>query len=199
MSIWCLHRDFTPMFQHLHYRKVVCMLSKEKHKNQVSHYLQDMLGQWWLAFYRSNQPITELTYGPILKMEHIHSTAQVIKNLRFDSLETQGEKRYYCSKKKKKQKEREQKRLKNSDKMIATNILLLYLEISALFTHHQRSFLLKKMGTNTEVQNQVLHRVRCLRTLICKWDVTVNSSPQIAGNPAKEKAEKNIRTIRDGG
>jgi hypothetical protein len=55
--------------------------------------------------------------------------------------------------KEKKQKKREQKRIKNSDKMIASNILLLYLEISALFNHHQRSFLLKEMGTNTEAHN----------------------------------------------
>lgn len=40
----CLHRAFNPMFYCLWYRKILCMLPKEKHKHQVSHKLSNL--QW---------------------------------------------------------------------------------------------------------------------------------------------------------
>ena len=41
-----------------------------------------------------------------------------------------------------------------------TNDILLYSYIDTLFNHHQKSFLLQQVGTDTETHSQTLHRDR---------------------------------------
>lgn len=80
------------MFQHLWYRNVPSkQLKKEKYAHQASHKvfeqmycLQDILGQWWHNAYGSDQPVTDLTEGPLYKMELISNIAWVTKSQRLD-------------------------------------------------------------------------------------------------------------------
>lgn len=56
--------------------------------------------------------------------------------------------------------------------------ILLYSLISVLLSHHQRCFLLQKMGTNAEIHSQInMERVRDLGTLSRKWDISIKSLP----------------------
>ena len=43
-TYWCLHKTFILMFQHLWFRKIFCMESKEKHKHQSSYKLFNLSG-----------------------------------------------------------------------------------------------------------------------------------------------------------
>jgi hypothetical protein len=69
-------------------------------------------------------------------MEPEPNAAWVTKNQRLDSPETEGKTKYYC--------------LKESSNNMTPNGILLYSQISAFFSHHQRSFLLQQLGTDTE-------------------------------------------------
>ena len=63
------------------------------------------------------------------------------------SLGTFGKQNIYWSKRKK----------KHIDKMTPNDILT-YSKINSFLNHHQRSFLLQQIGTNTETHSQTLHR-----------------------------------------
>ena len=51
--------------------------------------------------------------------------------------------------------------------------ILLNSWISALLSHHQRSFLQQQMGSNRDPQPDIIQRVRDLGTLSSKWDVSI--------------------------
>ena len=51
--------------------------------------------------------------------------------------------------------------------------ILLYSEISAFPSHHQRCSLLQYMGANTESTTDDMQRVRALGTCSPKWDVSI--------------------------
>ena len=68
------------------------------------------------------------------------------------------------------------------------NDILLYSPNNVLFSHHQRSFLLQQMGTNTETD--VIQSVRDLETLNLKWEFSNKSLPFFSsGYCVKEEAE----------
>ena len=95
--------------------------------------------------------------------------------------------RSYCSK------IHEQKCCSNK---MTPNDILLYSEIRALLSHHQRSFPLQQMRTNTETHRQTLHR---------EWETLEHSalnkmspshhSPQGSGTP-EEEAERKCKSQR---
>jgi hypothetical protein len=47
--------------------------------------LQEKLVQWWHKACGSDQPISDVTLGPLHKMEPLPNTTWVSKNLRLDS------------------------------------------------------------------------------------------------------------------
>lgn len=63
-----------------------------------------------------------------------------------------------------------------SDKMTPNDILL-YSQIIVLLRHHQRSLLLKQMGTNTETTARKYAENENLETLSPKKDVSIKSFP----------------------
>ena len=56
---------------------------------------------------------------------------------------------------------------------MSPNDVLLFSQISALASHHQRGFLLQKMGINTETHSQTLHTERDLKPQRSKSDVSI--------------------------
>lgn len=118
------------MFQHLWYRKVFCAPKMKQTPSQPqtliynsvlpSRYARAMVARsFW-----GDQTISDLTEGPLHKIELIPDTAFVTKNQKLES---------------------------------RTDILL-YSKISALPIHHQRKFLLRHVGTNTETYRHTLCR-----------------------------------------
>lgn len=73
--------------------------------------------------------------------------------------------------------------------MMTPNDSQLDSQISALFSHHRRSFLLYQTGTDAEIHSQTLCRVRDLGTLSPKGDGSMNPSSQGSGN-LEEEAER---------
>jgi hypothetical protein len=59
--------------------------------------------------------------------------------------------------------------------------------MSALLSHHQRSFLLQQIETNTETHSQTSCRVRDLGTLSSKQEVLIRSFPSGLEEPCTVK------------
>ena len=68
------------------------------------------------------------------------------------------------------------------------NDILLYSEISALFRHHLRGFLLQQMGANTETHSQTPCREGCLGTHRSKQDVSIKPFPSELREPVAGEA-----------
>ena len=67
------------------------------------------------------------------------------------------------------------------------NDILLYSYISALLSHHQRCFLLKQIGPNTETHRKNGQKREIFKHLILNGILPSNSSPRGLAIPGKEK------------
>jgi hypothetical protein len=71
------------------------------------------------------------------------------------------------------------------------------LNISALLSHHQKSFLLQQMITNTETHSQTCRDWRDLRTLSPKWNVSFKSLPSGLKKPCRSGDCKSVRARKE--
>lgn len=76
--------------------------------------------------------------------------------------------------------------LKECSHKMTPDDILLHAQIGALLSHHQRSCLLKKMGTNTETHSWT---VRNLGTVSPQWHISINSLPSGLRELFKEEVE----------
>ena len=84
----------------------------------------------------------------------------------------------------------EKKKKQRSNKIIPNDILL-YSYIGALFSHHQRSFLLQQMKTNTETHGQTLgRRWETLEYSALNGMSPLDPSLHSSEKPVEEKAER---------
>jgi hypothetical protein len=80
------------------------------------------------------------------------------------------------------------------------NDILLYSQISALLSHHQRSFLLQQMENNSrDPQLNIMQGVRDLGTLI-PWKECLHEIPLFnAQGSLQKRRQKVLRAREDGG